>query len=106
MLYTLTVSVCVCRFGGFLIQQEIIQTGDMLAVFFAVLIGAFALGQATPNVESILTAAGAAFQIFETIDRVREPYYCNVHVHVLLYMYCYRYLLLTLVLMKVLFLIN
>lgn len=65
-------NTCTCRFGGFLIQQEIIQTGDMLAVFFAVIIGAFALGQAAPNVESLLTAAGAAGEIFETIDRVRN----------------------------------
>ena len=58
------------RFGGYLIQQEIIQTGEMLAVFFAVIIGAFSLGQAAPNVESVLTALGAAGEVFETIDRV------------------------------------
>ena len=34
------------------------------------LIGAFALGQAGPNVESLFTAAGAAGSIFDTIDRV------------------------------------
>ena len=39
-------------------------------VFFAVLIGAFALGQAVPNLENLATAAGAAGTIFETIDRV------------------------------------
>ena len=39
-------------------------------MFFSVLIGAFALGQAGPNVESLFTAAGAAGSIFETIDRV------------------------------------
>ena len=42
----------------------------MLAVFFAVIIGAFALGQAGPNVESLITAAGAAGEVFEIIDRV------------------------------------
>ena len=41
-----------------------------MAVFFAVIIGAFALGQATPNVESILTATGAAWEVYQTIDRV------------------------------------
>ena len=41
-------------------------------VFFAVLLGAFALGQASPNLESLLSAAGAAGSIFETIDRVSE----------------------------------
>ena len=39
-------------------------------VFFAILIGAFALGQAGPNLEGLFTAAGAAGSIFETIDRV------------------------------------
>lgn len=41
-----------------------------LQVFFAVLIGAFSLGQAAPNFESFLTAAGAAGTVFEIIDRV------------------------------------
>ena len=43
---------------------------SVFQVFFAVLIGAFALGQAGPNVEALFTAAGAAGTIFETIDRV------------------------------------
>ena len=42
--------------------------------FFAVLIGAFALGQAAPNMENLLTAAGAAGSIYDTIDRVRIFY--------------------------------
>ena len=44
----------------------------MLAVFFAVLIGAFSLGQAGPNAEGLIVAAGAAGEVFDTIDRVRE----------------------------------
>lgn len=36
------------------------------------LIGAFALGQAGPNMEALFTAAGAAGSIFETIDRVSD----------------------------------
>ena len=39
-------------------------------VFFAVLIGAFALGQALPNLENLSAAAGASVNIFETIDLV------------------------------------
>ena len=58
------------RFGGFLIQMELTQPGDMLTAFFSVVVGAFSLGQATPNMESILTALGAAAEVFETIDRV------------------------------------
>ena len=46
--------------------------GDMLAVFFAVIIGAFSLGQAGPNAEGLIVATGAAGEVFDTIDRVRE----------------------------------
>ena len=42
----------------------------MLAVFFAVIIGAFSLGQAGPNAENLITAAGSAGEVFEIIDRV------------------------------------
>ena len=38
--------------------------------FFALVIGAFALGQAAPNAESLMTAAGSSVSIYETIDRV------------------------------------
>jgi len=40
-------------------------------VFFNVVIAAFSLGQAFPNLENLLTAAGAAVAIFEIIARVR-----------------------------------
>ena len=59
------------RFGGYLISEGKIFAGDMLAVFFAVIIGAFSLGQAGPNAEGLIVAAGAAGEVFETIDRVR-----------------------------------
>jgi len=38
-------------------------------VFFNVVIAAFSLGQAFPNLENLLTAAGAAVAIFEIIAR-------------------------------------
>ena len=57
----------------------------MFQVFFAVLIGAFALGQAGPNMEALFTAAGAAGTIFETIDRVSgsitDYYHCSGCMH-------------------------
>ena len=42
----------------------------LFQVSFAVLIGAFALGQAGPNLEVLLTAAGAGGTIFKVIGRV------------------------------------
>lgn len=34
------------------------------------MIGAFSLGQGAPNLESVATARGAAYPIYETIDMV------------------------------------
>ena len=41
-----------------------------LQVFFAVLIGAFSIGQAAPNFDKLITAAGASVAIYNVIDRV------------------------------------
>lgn len=39
-------------------------------VFFSVLIGAFSIGQASPNIEAFANARGAAYEIFNIIDNV------------------------------------
>ncbi|KAJ3099209.1 ATP-binding cassette, sub-B (MDR TAP), member 4 [Phlyctochytrium bullatum] len=44
--------------------------GDVLNVFFSIIIGAFSLGQAGPNLQAIGSAIGAARKIFSTLDRV------------------------------------
>ena len=41
-----------------------------MQVFFSVMVGAMQLGQAGPNFEAIATAQGAAYQVFNVIDRV------------------------------------
>jgi len=43
--------------------------GDVLTVFFSVIMGAMALGQASPNVTAFANGRGAAFKIFEVMDR-------------------------------------
>jgi ATP-binding cassette subfamily B (MDR/TAP) protein 1 len=43
--------------------------GDIVAVFFSVLMGSFAIGQAAPSVPAFASAKGAAYRIFEVIDR-------------------------------------
>ncbi|KYQ88935.1 ABC transporter B family protein [Tieghemostelium lacteum] len=43
--------------------------GDVLTVFFSVIMGAMALGQASPNVTSFANGRGAAFKIYQIIDR-------------------------------------
>eukprot|EP01115_Flamella_aegyptia_P000877 TRINITY_DN1130_c0_g1_i3.p1 TRINITY_DN1130_c0_g1~~TRINITY_DN1130_c0_g1_i3.p1 ORF type:complete len:523 (+),score=224.36 TRINITY_DN1130_c0_g1_i3:102-1670(+) len=56
-------------YGSELVADGEIEGGDVLTVFFSVLIGAFALGQASPSMESIAKGQGAAYKIYNTIDR-------------------------------------
>jgi ABC-type multidrug transport system fused ATPase/permease subunit len=59
-------------YSGVLIREHGASGGSVITTFFAVLIGAFALGHAAPNVETINVARGAALRVFETIDRKSE----------------------------------
>ncbi|ETV79211.1 hypothetical protein H257_07280 [Aphanomyces astaci] len=43
--------------------------GKVLTVFFGVIMGAMALGQANPSMEAIVSARAAAFEAYGTIDR-------------------------------------
>ncbi|XP_010174504.2 multidrug resistance protein 1 [Antrostomus carolinensis] len=45
--------------------------GRVLIVFFSVLIGAFSLGQAAPNLESVAKARGAAYEVYRIISKKR-----------------------------------
>ena len=65
-----SVTVRICRFGAYLVQQELAQAGDVLTVFFAILIGAFMIGQAGPNLQKLVQAQAAAGAIYEVINRV------------------------------------
>ena len=44
--------------------------GNVVLVFFAVIIGAMAIGQATPSATSAAQAQVAAYQVFKVVDRV------------------------------------
>ncbi|XP_051921770.1 ATP-binding cassette, sub-family B (MDR/TAP), member 4 isoform X17 [Hippocampus zosterae] len=44
--------------------------GTVLTVLFALLIGAFALGETTPNAEAFVIAQGAAHQVYKIIDSI------------------------------------
>jgi ATP-binding cassette subfamily B (MDR/TAP) protein 1 len=46
--------------------------GDIVSVFFAVLMGAMALGQAAPNLPAIASGQGAAVPIFDILDTPSE----------------------------------
>ncbi|XP_048366711.1 ATP-dependent translocase ABCB1 isoform X2 [Sphaerodactylus townsendi] len=58
-------------YGSTLVLYEGYSIGKILTVFFAVLIGAFSIGQATPNIEAFANARGAAYAVFNIIDN--EP---------------------------------
>lgn len=55
-------------YGGTLIGHGM-TAGAVVNVFFAIIIGAFSLGQVGPNISAIGSAIGAGTKIFETIDR-------------------------------------
>ncbi|XP_061088168.1 ATP-binding cassette, sub-family B (MDR/TAP), member 4 [Conger conger] len=55
-------------YGSTLILAGEYTIGSVLAVFFAVIIGAFALGQTTPNIQTFAVARGAAHKIYSIID--------------------------------------
>eukprot|EP00731_Ephydatia_muelleri_P029636 Em0021g159a len=57
-------------FGAYLISTETAAAGDILTVFFAVVVGAMYLGQSSPNLQSLATAASANGPLCETIDRI------------------------------------
>ncbi|ORY83184.1 P-loop containing nucleoside triphosphate hydrolase protein [Protomyces lactucae-debilis] len=56
--------------GARMLVRGELDTGIVINVFFAVIIGSFALGQIAPNIQAFNYAVSAGQKIFETIDRV------------------------------------
>ncbi|NWX86793.1 MDR1 protein, partial [Nothoprocta pentlandii] len=52
-------------------EEDVYNIGRVLIVFFSVLIGAFSLGQAAPNLESVANARGAAYEVYKIIKKKR-----------------------------------
>ncbi|CAG8462314.1 5329_t:CDS:10 [Acaulospora colombiana] len=57
-------------YGSILIVHNEMSGPDVLNVFFAILIGAFSVGNAAPHITSVANAMGAAAKLFAVIDRV------------------------------------
>ncbi|XP_072010351.1 ATP-dependent translocase ABCB1 isoform X1 [Engystomops pustulosus] len=55
-------------YGTTLVIEGESTIGSILTVFFAVIIGAFAVGQTSPNIEAFSNARGAAYAVFNIID--------------------------------------
>ncbi|KAK3589575.1 hypothetical protein CHS0354_043029 [Potamilus streckersoni] len=56
-------------YGAKLIREENYSIGNVMIVFFSVLIGAFSLGHAAPDVQSFSVARGAAYVVYKLIDQ-------------------------------------
>jgi len=56
-------------FGAIEIKKGIYDAAKLINVFFAIVIGAFSLGQAGPYFGSVAAAQGAAHRIYNTIER-------------------------------------
>ncbi|THG99669.1 hypothetical protein EW026_g2716 [Hermanssonia centrifuga] len=57
-------------FGTTLINRQEANAGDVVNVFFAILIGSFSLALLAPEMQALTHARGAAAKLYETIDRV------------------------------------
>jgi ATP-binding cassette subfamily B (MDR/TAP) protein 1 len=56
-------------YGSILIENKEMKGGDVVNVLFAIIMGAFNLGNAAPKFAAFGKAQGAATKIFEAIDR-------------------------------------
>ncbi|KAJ3406830.1 GTPase-activating protein [Chytridiales sp. JEL 0842] len=57
-------------YGSVLLQDNLIDAGTVVNVFFSVLIGAFSLGQIAPEMQAIMLGVGAGTKIFYTLNRI------------------------------------
>ncbi|XP_068615681.1 ATP-dependent translocase ABCB1 [Brachionichthys hirsutus] len=58
-------------YGSTLILSGEYTIGSVLTVFFAVIIGAYSVGQASPNIQTFASARGAAYKVYSIISH--EP---------------------------------
>lgn len=59
-------------YGSTLVAKGEMNAGDVMTVFFSVIIGAFALGQAAPSFSALVTGRVAVFRANEIITRVPD----------------------------------
>ncbi|CAG8544756.1 10017_t:CDS:10 [Ambispora leptoticha] len=57
-------------YGAKLVVNKEMQSGQVVNVFFAIIIGAFWLGNIAPNLGSLSSALGATVKLYAVIDRV------------------------------------
>uniref|UniRef100_A0A7S2S7J6 Uncharacterized protein n=1 Tax=Mucochytrium quahogii TaxID=96639 RepID=A0A7S2S7J6_9STRA len=57
---------------GCTVADDCVNGGTIVSVFFAVVMGAFAIGQAGPNITALVNAKAAAAKIYKVIERKPE----------------------------------
>jgi ATP-binding cassette subfamily B (MDR/TAP) protein 1 len=67
-----TTYAVVLWFGTYLIRAGVMNGGEVMTVFFSVMMGGSSLGQAAPSMDAIARGRGAAKQIYQLIDRKPE----------------------------------
>ncbi|ORZ35134.1 P-loop containing nucleoside triphosphate hydrolase protein [Catenaria anguillulae PL171] len=70
MLFMFSTYALAFWYGATLVKVDEINGGTVITVFFAVMIGAFSLGNSGPNIQVIATARGAAAKVYSVIERV------------------------------------
>ncbi|XP_051818316.1 ATP-dependent translocase ABCB1 [Antechinus flavipes] len=68
-------------YGTSLILSNEYSIGQVLTVFFSILMGAYNIGKASPSIEAFANARGAAYEIFRIIDNnpTIDSYSMNGH---------------------------
>jgi ABC-type bacteriocin/lantibiotic exporter with double-glycine peptidase domain len=56
--------------GAFLVQEELIQAGEFVTVFFAVLLVGVSVGQALPHLQTLVSANAAGKRLQDIVQRV------------------------------------
>lgn len=59
-------------YSSYLINIDMATPGSVFCVFFAVMAGAFSIGNALPFLQAIGTAIGVCGTIFEVLDRTPQ----------------------------------
>ncbi|KAI8878309.1 P-loop containing nucleoside triphosphate hydrolase protein [Backusella circina FSU 941] len=59
-------------YGASLIREGKMNGATVMVAFYAMMMGTMSLNMLPPNLSAVSSAAGAAYKIFETIDRVPE----------------------------------
>ena len=58
------------RYGSRMVADKEINGGELLIVFFCVMIGASQIGTVSPHFEAVASARGAAFFVYDVCARV------------------------------------